>query len=57
MGGTDMPSTMGEPDTGAGDAFAATEPATGGEEAAGRAKRESIEYSRRLGTILSSKKK
>jgi hypothetical protein len=52
-----MPSTMGEPDTGAGDAFAASEPATGGEEAAGRAKRESIEYSRRLGTILSSKKK
>ena len=55
--GSEMPSTMGEPDTGAGDAFAASEPATGGEEAAGRAKRESIEYSRRLGTILSSKKK
>jgi hypothetical protein len=55
--GGEMPSTMGEPDTGAGDAFAASEPATGGEEAAGRAKRESIEYSRRLGTILSSKKK
>jgi len=55
--GGEMPSTMGEPDAGAGDAFATSEPATGGEEAAGRAKRESIEYSRRLGTILSSKKK
>ena len=61
MGGGDaaaaMPATMGEPDMGAGDSFGATEPATGGEEAAGRAKRESVEYSRRLGTILSSKKK
>lgn len=41
----------------AGDEFAASAPAAGGTEAAGRAKRESIEYSRRLGTILSSKKK
>jgi len=39
------------------DEFAASEPATGGMEPAGRAKRESIEYSRKLGTILSSKKK
>lgn len=44
----------GELDT---DEFAGTEPATGGEEAAGRMKRESIEYSRKLGKILSSKKK
>lgn len=41
----------------AGDEFGASEPATGGTEAAGREKRESIEYSRRLGTILSSSKK
>ena len=39
------------------DEFAASEPATGGEEEAGRAKRESVERSRRLGTLLSSKKK
>lgn len=42
---------------GAADEFAASEPAAGGEEEAGRARRESIERSRRLGTILSSKKK
>jgi hypothetical protein len=54
--GAEMPSTMAAPEEG-GDEFAASEPATGGEEAAGRAKRESIEYSRKLGTILSSKKK
>jgi hypothetical protein len=40
-----------------GDEFAASEPATGGAEEAGRAKRESVEYSRKLGQILSSKKK
>jgi len=40
-----------------GDAFAASEPATGGVSPTGREKRESIDYSRRLGTILSSKKK
>ena len=43
-----------------GDEFAAAEPATGGEEDAGRPARESIERSRRLGTILGgadSKKK
>lgn len=38
------------------DQFGASEAATGGTEAAGRAKRESVEYSRKLGTILSSKK-
>lgn len=54
--GAEMPATMAAPEEG-GDEFAASEPATGGAEAAGRAKRESIEYSRKLGTILSSKKK
>jgi hypothetical protein len=39
------------------DDFEASAPATGGEEEAGREKRESIDLSRRLGTILSSKKK
>lgn len=38
------------------DEFAAAAPAAGGEEEAGRAKRESIERSRRLGHILSKKK-
>jgi cell division septum initiation protein DivIVA len=38
------------------DDFAAAEPAAGGEEEAGRAKRESVERSRKLGTILSKKK-
>ena len=37
------------------DDFAAAEAAVGGEDEAGRAKRESINLSRRLGTILSSK--
>ena len=41
----------------AGDEFAAADAAAGGAEEAGRAKRESIELSRRLGTILSPKKK
>jgi hypothetical protein len=54
--GGEMPSTMADAGAG-GDEFAATEPATGGDEASGRAKRESIEYSRKLGQILSSKKK
>lgn len=40
-----------------GDEFAASAPAAGGTEEAGRAKRESIEFSRKLGTLLSSKKK
>jgi phosphotransferase system IIB component len=58
MAGAEMPATMGEPgEEPMGDEFAASEPATGGDEAAGRMKRESIQYSRRLGNILSSKKK
>jgi len=40
-----------------GDEFAASAPAAGGEEPAGRARRESVEYSRKLGQILNSKKK
>ena len=39
------------------DDFDASEPAAGGEDEAGRAKRESIELSIKLGQILSSKKK
>ena len=39
------------------DDFDASEPAAGGEDEAGRAKRESIELSLKLGQILSSKKK
>ena len=54
--GMEMPSTMSAPEEG-GDEFGASEPATGGADAAGRMKRESIQYSRKLGTILSSKKK
>jgi hypothetical protein len=57
MSGGGMPATMGAPDMGVDDEFGGDEVATGGEEPAGRMKRESIEYSRRLGTILSSKKK
>ena len=38
------------------DDFDASAPAAGGEEEAGRAKRESVERSRKLGTILSKKK-
>jgi DNA-binding transcriptional regulator GbsR (MarR family) len=56
--GAEMPATMGEPDMPeGGDEFGAAAAATGGEEAAGRMRRESIEYSRKLGKILSSKKK
>ena len=56
--GAEMPATMGEPDMPeGGDEFSADAAATGGEEAAGRMRRESIEYSRKLGKILSSKKK
>jgi hypothetical protein len=35
-----------------GDDFGASEPAAGGDEAAGRVKRESVEYSRKLGMML-----
>ena len=38
------------------DEFGGSEAETGGMEAAGRMKRESVEYSRRLGTLLNSKK-
>jgi len=51
------PTEMGAEEFPSGDEFSAAEAGAGGAEAAGRAKRESIEYSRRLGTILSSKKK
>lgn len=40
-----------------GDEFAASAPAAGGTEPAGRTRRESVEYSRKLGQILNSKKK
>jgi len=45
-----------EVDAGGEDEFAASEPAVGGEEEAGRAKRESVERSRKIGQILSKKK-
>jgi hypothetical protein len=51
------PAELGAEEMPTGDDFSAAEPATGGEEAAGRMKRESVEYSRKLATILSSKKK
>lgn len=58
------PGATGEegPDLGAdamptGDEFAAAEPSAGGEEPAGREMRENVQYSRKLATILSSKKK
>jgi hypothetical protein len=41
----------------AGDEFATTAPAAGGTAPAGRERRESVEYSRKLGQILTSKKK
>ena len=54
---TDMEADMEAPaEAPAEDEFAAAAPAAGGEEEAGRAKRESVENSRRLGTILSKKK-
>ena len=58
--GAEAPPEMGSPDAEAfpgGDEFAAADASAGGEEAAGRAMRENIAYSRKLGTILSSKKK
>lgn len=51
--GMDAEEPMAEPE----DDFGAAEPAAGGEEEAGRAKRESIQRSVRIGQILSSKKK
>jgi|APGre2960657423_1045063.scaffolds.fasta_scaffold15206_2 hypothetical protein len=65
--GADMGSSMGSemPMGGApgeeafptGDDFGASEPAAGGDAAAGRAKRESIDYSRKLGMMLAQSKK
>ncbi len=46
-----------EAEAGTEDEFATSEPAVGGEEEAGRGKRESIERSRRLGNILADSKK
>ena len=46
-----------EPTVDQDDEFAAAEAGVGGEEEAGRAKRESIEMSRRLGQILAGSKK
>jgi prophage DNA circulation protein len=46
-----------EPTMGDEDEFATAAPAAGGDAEAGRARRESIQFSRKLGTILSSKKK
>lgn len=53
----EAPTELGAEAMPTGDEFAAAEAGTGGTEEAGRAKRESIEYSRKLGQILSSKKK
>jgi hypothetical protein len=52
MGDDEMEPPMGDEDE-----FATAAPAAGGSEEAGRAKRESVQFSRRLGTLLSSKKK
>jgi cobalamin biosynthesis Mg chelatase CobN len=56
-GAPTMGATPDEEEFPGGDEFAAADASTGGEEAAGREMRENIAYSRRLGTILSSKKK
>ena len=56
-GTPEAPTELGAEEMPTADEFAGAEPATGGEEAAGRMKRESIEYSRKLGTILSKSKK
>jgi hypothetical protein len=62
IGAEEMPDETGmEPtddfDTEPTDEFGAAAPAAGGDEVAGRAKRESIDYSRRLASILAPKKK
>lgn len=51
------PAELGAEEMPTGDDFAAADAGAGGTEASGREKRESIEYSRKLGQILSSKKK
>jgi metal-responsive CopG/Arc/MetJ family transcriptional regulator len=57
--GSEMPmgGTPGEEAFPTGDDFGASEPAAGGDAAAGRAKRESIDYSRKLGMMLAQSKK
>ena len=57
MPGSEPGLEMGAEQMPTGDEFAAAAPAAGGEEAAGREMRETIQYSRKLATILSSKKK
>jgi hypothetical protein len=63
MGGDDMDMSSDDAMPGEGgmdepeDEFATAPAAAGGEEAAGRMKRESVEYSRRLGQMLAPKKK
>jgi len=62
IGAEEMPDDQGmEPtddlDSEPTDEFGAAAPAAGGDEVAGRAKRESIDYSRRLASILAPKKK
>ncbi len=58
-GGMEAGADMGMEDelAAAGDEFAGTAPAAGGTAPAGRERRESVEYSRKLGQILTSKKK
>jgi hypothetical protein len=61
IGAEEMPDDQGmtpdELDAEPTDEFGAAAPAAGGDEVAGRAKRESIDYSRRLASILAPKKK
>ena len=58
MEGGAAPEEMGMPtEEPMGDEFGGAEAATGGAAPEGRMKRESVEYSRKLGTMLSSKKK
>jgi len=52
MGGDEFGGEEASPDE-----FAASAPSAGGEEAAGRATRESVDYGRRLATLLAPKKK
>lgn len=52
-----VPGEEGEMDMAPADEFAASAPAAGGEEEAGRATRESVEYSRKLAMMLAPKKK
>jgi hypothetical protein len=56
MGG-ELPDEVVGDEEAAGDDFGADAAAAGGEEAAGRMTRESVEYSRKLATLLAPKKK